>query len=116
MPTQGVDHEREAIARLAHLSELPTLHLIDVRVDGRVVGFSVLEDIGSKTFLVHFRKMDRRLSGLPTRLAQEEARFVVSVGGEILNIEQDLGIPGLRTAKQRERPIGYLRKYTIEER
>ena len=33
-----------------------------------------------------------------------------------MNIEQDLGIPGLRTHKTSIRPCDFLRKYTITER
>ena len=43
----------------------------------------------------------------------EECLWAQRTGLLLMNIEQDLGIPGLRFAKLGERPCGFLRKFTV---
>ena len=40
-------------------------------------------------------------------------KFASDHGIETVNLEQDLGIPGLRTYKELLRPTGYLQKYRV---
>lgn len=111
---EDVAAERGAITRLEAIGDVAPLDVIDVGVGGQVRGFSVIEDVGAGVFLVHFEKADRRFKGLPSRLAQAAAQHVVDRGGHSINIEQDLGIAGLRKSKRHERPVAYLRKYIVE--
>jgi len=41
------------------------------------------------------------------------ARELAAAGVHTMNVEQDLGIPGLREHKERQRPVAILKKYTV---
>lgn len=46
---------------------------------------------------------------------KETATIFVSKGIKYLNLEQDIGIEGLRKGKENWRQIGFLKKFTIEK-
>lgn len=109
--------ERAAIARLA---EAPWLSAVEVLVletptDG-IIGFSVVEVVRKDVGNVHFAKGDRRFPGTFSRLTLEERLWAKDAGLASINIEQDLGLPGLRASKLAERPSDFLRKFTVRAR
>lgn len=118
--TDGVqesDNERMAIMRLCesvgHLKELTELYF-HVAIQGDdIYGFVVNEMLGDNTLAMHFCKSDGRISGLSTRLFVETMKFANDLGVKMVNLEQDLGIPGLRTYKEQLNPNGYLHKYRV---
>ena len=65
----------------------------------RVVGFSIFNRQCSDTGLVHFEKFDRVIKGTGQAINQETASFLRDQY-QYLNREQDLGIEGLRRAKE----------------
>lgn len=114
----GDDHRQElaAFRRLFVLDE--DVHLIGCGLfDGAdLVGFSVSEGLpGSDYAVAHFQKTDRSYVGLTALLLHEESRVVRDRGHRFMNIEQDLGVPGLRRHKRSLRPCRFLRKYVISE-
>ena len=108
-------HELIALDRLFDNLACLDVELTLCVVNGEIAGFSVQELLHGRYAICHFEKADR--SGkfpvhLPTKLAVEAVR---SLNGRVavVNWEQDLGIPGLRTSKTSYRPIALLKKYAI---
>ena len=61
----------------------------------------------------HFAKCDAEFSGLSHYLYQATARAMSDRGGRYLNVQEDLGIAGLRTFKMLLRPVSFLKKYAV---
>lgn len=80
--------------------------------DGRVVGFS-LGEIAGDTLFTHIEKADRNCRGAYQMLVNQSAK---SAAGRVryINREEDMGDPGLRTAKMAYHPVCLLRKYIVE--
>ncbi len=83
-----------------------------VRIQGRLVGFSIACPVHSTCWVVPLEKADRSVKGLYQfvnwALANRLPEFVV-----LLNRETDLGIEGLRTAKQSYHPVKLEKKFEI---
>lgn len=105
--------ERAAHARVFDVADVASLHGIALWLDGDLRGFSILEDVTPSTMTVHFSKADRSVSGIFPWLSQQEARYATRRGVRFLNIEQDLGLVGLRASKTKDRPVEFLRKYIV---
>lgn len=111
----GVDQlsfENEAVAEA--LENFAALGLVGlgIRVDGRMEGFTIGEPLNHDTFLVHLEKANPEVRGLFVALASHFCRLLPP---EYLyvNREQDLGLPGLRKAKESLRPVDMMAKYTL---
>lgn len=83
-----------------------------IRVDGAVVAFSLGEALNPETLVVHVEKADSRLDGLYQLINNEfcvyEARDFTYV-----NREQDLGVPGLRKAKESYHPVRMVEAWRV---
>ena len=83
-----------------------------IRINGKIVAFSV-GSIGHKdTAYIHFEKADTDYDGLYVALC----KYVASCAFpevSFINREEDLGIPGLRQSKESYNPIGLVNKYKI---
>lgn len=108
------DNELAAMRRLLDFAPELRIKGRGLFVSGKLKAF-ILFEVEEKrtTVLGHFWKADTHLDGVYHYLLHEVANELYASGFEYMNIEQDLGIPGLRTAKQFLRPVDYLRKYTI---
>lgn len=81
-----------------------------IRVDGKVVAFTFGEEINSETFLIHFEKAQTEYDGVYAAINQGFAeRFLASYS--LVNREEDMGIPGLRKAKESYYPLFLHEKY-----
>lgn len=63
-----------------------------------------------------FTKADINYRGSFQFIDQKRAEYFYNLGYKFLNLEQDLGIPGLQQAKLSWNPVGYLKKYTIKQK
>ncbi len=106
-------NEKDAITRLLNNFESYDLVAYGIRVDKKLRAFIICELQDAHPVLAHFWKADTRLRGIYHYLLNCVARELQQLGHELLNFEQDLGIPGLRAAKQFLRPEKFLRKYTV---
>ncbi len=84
-----------------------------LRVDGNLVGFSIGEPLCSDTFVTHIEKADTSYHGAYTALTQAFTEHFAK-GFRYINREEDLGIEGLRKAKQSYYPAFLLEKYRCE--
>ena len=80
--------------------------------DGKVSGFSLGERLNGDTAVCHFEKSDPFFEGLPQFLNREFCRTMFT-GCVFVNREQDLGEPGLRTAKLSYHPVELVKKYRV---
>jgi len=81
-----------------------------VRVEGRIEAYAIGEQLGSGTAVCHFEKAMPGFGGLGQVINQWFAKYSLSEF-EFVNREQDLGIPGLRQAKQSYYPHHMVEKF-----
>lgn len=106
---ENIKNERRALTyALRHYEELELSGAI-IRVKGKVVAFTFGAPINQDTFGVHFEKADIHIDGAYNIINQE---FAIHLPEQYtyLNREEDLGIPGLRQAKQSYHPVILLEK------
>ena len=106
-------HERQALEEM--LLNFKALGIAGgiIKVGGKIVALSLGECLNSDTMVVHIEKADAALPGVYQTInmlfAQSEGE-----GFAFVNREQDLGIPGLRQAKESYHPHHLAAKYTLE--
>lgn len=106
-------NERTAIQRL--LSDLvnPNLVCLGIRVQGKIIGFSIEELLQNNYAMGHFIKIDFSDASAYDYLRKITADYLLSKKCVYLNYEQDLGEKGLRESKRSLKPVHYLKKYII---
>ncbi len=110
------EDELVAIQRaIAHAGPLG-IEAIGVEQDGRLLAAILFEVTTDGWSVLHFDKCDHRTIGVAPFLKRELARHLLTRGVRWLNYEQDLGLEGLRTAKQRYAPALLLEKATVTPR
>ena len=105
--------EREAIIEvLNNFSEL-NLKGGAIFVGKRVVAFTFGEQLNSDTAVIHVEKADPEVRGAYPAINQA---FVAAAWPEMefINREEDMGIEGLRKAKESYRPVKMIEKYSVE--
>lgn len=81
-----------------------------IRVGGKVVAYTYGERINDDCFVTHFEKAPSDVNGAYTIINQEFAKRLLDKGYKYINREEDLGIEGLRKAKQSYHPAIWLKK------
>lgn len=81
-----------------------------IRINGMVKAFAVGEELGPETAVCHFEKALPEIQGLNQLINQWFAKYSLT-GFTFVNREQDLGIPGLRQAKESYYPHYLVSKY-----
>ena len=88
------------------------LHLVGgaLRIDRKMVAFTIGEPMNEDVFVVHIEKADASINGAYPTINQE---FIAHEAGSYryINREEDLGIEGLRKAKLSYRPVIILEEY-----
>lgn len=83
-----------------------------LRVEGRVIAFTAGEQISEQTYDLHFEKALTSFNGAYAAINQEFASRRLS-GYSLINREEDMGLEGLRKAKESYRPIAMFEKNTV---
>ncbi|HZX44604.1 MAG TPA: phosphatidylglycerol lysyltransferase domain-containing protein [Candidatus Nanoarchaeia archaeon] len=99
---------REALANYKVLG----LFGICINVEGKIAAFALGERLNDDTFVEHFEKADTRIKGIYAYLLNELAKALAG-RYRYINREQDLGVEGLRKAKQSWNPVCMIKKYRI---
>ena len=83
-----------------------------LRVDGQVIAFTVGEPINDEAYCVHIEKADTEYVGAYNVLNQQ---FLLNNCSEykLINREEDMGIEGLRKAKESYNPAFIFEKYNV---
>ena len=81
-----------------------------ILIDGKVVAFTFGEKLNSDTAVIHVEKADSNIRGIYAAINQN---FVEHEWSDMIyiNREEDMGIEGLRKAKQSYRPIKLIEKF-----
>jgi hypothetical protein len=104
--------EYTAIQRALRGSRHFDLKAMCVYIDGKLRGFTIFEQVSAEYAMCSFQKADRSYDGIFEFLNQSVAKYLHARGVRYMNMEQDLGIRGLRQAKRKYDPT-YLKKYII---
>jgi len=107
--------EIEAVKKLLNLSHLYNLMVLCIREGEKLIAYTTNEIKGE---MVHggFGKALRSYKGIYAYLEQITAKQLLERGAKYINIEQDLGLPGLRSSKRTWRPVKILKKYIIRKK
>ncbi|MCB2186753.1 MAG: DUF2156 domain-containing protein [Deltaproteobacteria bacterium] len=83
-----------------------------ILLDGRVEAFSLGEMLNPQTAVIHVEKANPEIDGLYTAINQRFCQEAWS-GAEFINREQDLGLEGLRAAKESYLPHHLEEKFRV---
>ena len=110
---KSVSNEHDAIIRAFAAFERLGLEGGVLRVQGKVVGFSLGEMCASDTFDVHFEKAEISMNGAYPMVCRELTRMLMArhPGLVYMNREDDMGIEALRQSKLSYKPEYRLNKY-----
>ncbi len=111
--TDDILHELVAIKRLLKHADQFKLITVGIYIDEKLIGFSIVELVHNSYAVNHFMKMDNTFIGISETIDKVTAQKLHDKGYIHFNIEQDLGIPGLKKSKTLCRPIHFLKKYII---
>ena len=110
----SIERESEGIMRniLGNWRLMPQLIGGAIETSGRIVAYTIAEDTGDGTVMIHFEKASLSLNAAyqvinKEFLSHEGERF------NTVNREEDMDDPGLRDAKMSYHPHGFVKKYTV---
>jgi hypothetical protein len=83
-----------------------------ITVDEKLVAFSIFSRLTPSTYDIHFEKSDLSFKGAAQVINHETAKYLQGKY-EYVNREQDLGIKGLRQAKQSWDPHLVFKPYLL---
>ncbi len=111
----GTDKEMVAIHKA--LENFDALGIVGgiLRVQGEIVAYTFGEPISDKLFCTHVEKAVANIRGAYPMINREFARNSINAY-ELVNREEDLGLEGLRRAKESYRPKILLTKYSATEK
>lgn len=89
------------------------LHGGVLRIDGRVIAFTIGEPLNSDTFCVHIEKADASIPGAFAAINQSFSAHIRDLGYTYINREEDMGLEGLRKAKESYHPCKMLEKRMV---
>jgi hypothetical protein len=106
-------NEYKAFERLLEIDD-KRIRFISLFLDKKLVGFTAYEILSDNFAISHFAKVDYSHSSLVFDVLNwQEAKFLNKKGVKYFNWEQDLGISGLRYAKEKYKPSFFLKKFII---
>lgn len=108
----GLNREQCAVYEMLHNLEVLGITGGDIKIEGRVVTFALGEALNPDTFVVHVEKADASIDGI-YQLINNEFISHAAAGFKYVNREQDLGVPGLRKAKESYHPCRMIESFTI---
>ena len=113
---EDVKKEFEAIDRCLKNAEELNILGYGTYIKDKLIAFTLFEVVHNKTAILHFGKTHTGHVGANEHLQHKLAKYIASLGIELMNNEQDLGIEGLRKSKESSRPVNFLKKYKISPR
>ena len=83
-----------------------------IKVDGKISALAVGEELNTNTAVIHIEKANTEFDGMFPAINQQFAANCWS-GYEFINREEDMGIEGLRKAKQSYNPVKLVEKFNV---
>jgi len=108
----SLQDQARALNRTFDLWEMLDLMGAALTCRGEMKGFIIASRLNERTAVVHFLYADLDSSGAPQTLLWEACRQLL-VSFPFINLEQDLGLPGLRKAKLSYHPCRLVAKYDV---
>nr|WP_162990944.1 phosphatidylglycerol lysyltransferase domain-containing protein [Maliibacterium massiliense] len=112
---QSLNFEKDAIER--GLANWQALGLVGgmILIEGEVQAFALGEQLTEDMAVVHFEKANTEYPGLYALINQQFAEHAFA-DMTFINREEDMGLPGLRKAKESYHPVRMIRKYIVTEK
>lgn len=113
---RSLNTERDGIKRIfEHFDQLDNVRIGGIFMDGILEAFTVGDLLNEDTVLVHIEKANSAFRGLYVAISKFflENEFPDAA---YVNREEDMGIEGLRKAKQSYRPIEMIVKYEVRKK
>lgn len=109
---KSLSSEREAIKEMLDNFSFFGLMGLAVKINGDICAIALGEKLNTDTLVMHVLKARPDIKGLYQAVFNE---FLLRHAGgfKYINLEQDLGVEGLRKTKLSYYPFGAVRKYTI---
>ncbi len=115
---KGLDHqglnEYSAFERFVYNTETANYY-VSMYDGNTMMGFATFEIVSADYAIYHFSKADILYPGIYDCLHYVVGRALKERNVSYWNFEQDLGLPGLRRAKQKYNPAFFLEKYTVSK-
>lgn len=108
-----LNNERKGIADILNNIDMFNVKGIAVYVGSKIAGFAAGEKLNSKVATIHFQKGRYNYSGIYPFLNKSLIETCFS-DVEFINLQEDLGIEGLRRAKKAYQPIKLEKKYLVD--
>jgi hypothetical protein len=109
----GIADERRALIRLLDRGDLDRCLVATLHDGAELAGFEIGEMLLDGSAVSHFAKTSVRVNGAGDVLVDALRRVLAEHGVARYNIEQDLGVPGLRHRKLMDKPAFLLEKYVV---
>ena len=109
---ESLNDERSAFKEmLAHFSDF-NIKAGAIKIEGRIRAFVLAQKLNPETLVIHMLKAYSEITGLYQTVYNE---FLARQDRDFgyVNMEQDLGVAGLRKAKLSYQPVRILKKYTM---
>ena len=88
---------------------------VGVYEEKRLIGYSIFSLRKDSYAISQFVKADTLYKGVYEYIMRESAILLNGLGYKFMNFQDDMGLPGLRQAKNSFRPVKFLRKYNIKQ-
>jgi len=109
---EGLDNERAAIKEMAgRFLEFGVIGGA-IEIKSAIAALALAERLNPDTMVMHILKADPAIPGLYQVMMNEFLKRRAA-GFEYVNLEQDLGVEGLRRSKESYHPARMINKYTI---
>ncbi|HHV29957.1 MAG TPA: DUF2156 domain-containing protein [Clostridium sp.] len=112
LDSEQLKNEQKAIIDILNNIELFNIKGIAVYADNEIAGFAIGEKLNDKMATIHFEKGNYSFSGIYPFLNKSLIETCFSEV-EFINLQEDLGIDGLRRAKLAYQPIKLEKKYLV---
>jgi hypothetical protein len=109
----ALDSENQAISKV--LNSWGKFHRLiggAIMVEAEMVAYTVAERLSGDTLVIHFEKGNHAFKGIYQAINQMFLQHA-GQGFAMVNREQDLDSEGLRKAKLSYKPVGFLKKFTV---
>ncbi len=111
----NIEHLRKALQRLLVMEDKSGIKSFGAFIENELIGYSINELTANDYVVGHFQQGNiKKFPGIYALLMHETAPFFDQWGYNLVNLEQDLDIPGLRRWKASHMPVAYLKKYSIK--
>lgn len=115
-PYHRDEYEIKGIEYIIRNCRLIKYEMFGVFIDGKLEAFSLgTYDAVMKMAVIHVEKANAEIRGLYP-FVNQQFLCMAFPEAELVNREDDMGLPGLRKAKESYHPVQLVKKYTVRER